>query len=57
LATEHGDSINRIAEKIGASYGWTHKWVRQLEEIGIVDRDDGVSITDDAFAAAFETAA
>ena len=57
LATEDGDSISRIAEKIGASYGWTHKWVTQLEEIGVIDRDDGVSITDDEFAAAFETVA
>lgn len=56
LATEDGDAISRIAEKIGASYGWTHKWVTQLEEIGVVDRDDGVVITDDEFAAAFETA-
>lgn len=57
LATEDGDSINRIAEKIGASYGWTHKWVTQLEEIGVIDRDDGVAVTDDEFAAAFETVA
>jgi DNA-binding Lrp family transcriptional regulator len=57
LASEDGDSINRIAEKIGASYGWTHKWVTQLEEIGVVDRRDGVVITDNDFAAAFETAA
>ena len=57
LATEDGDSITRIAEKIGASYGWTHKWVTQLEDIGVVDRNGGVVITDDAFATAFETAA
>jgi len=57
LATEDGDAISRIAEKIGASYGWTHKWVTQLEELGVVNRDDGVRIADKEFAAAFETAA
>lgn len=57
LATAEGDSISRIAEKIGTSYGWTHKWVGQLEELGVVTTDDGVVITDDEFAAAFETAA
>jgi len=57
LATEDGDSISRIAEKIGTSYGWTHKWVTQMEELGAVDREDGVVITDGEYAMAFETAA
>lgn len=57
LATKDGDPVSRIAEKTGTSYGWTHKWVTQLEEIGVVDRDDGVVITDEEFATAFETVA
>jgi len=57
MATEDGDSINRIAEKIGASYGWTHRWVTQLEELGVVDREAGVVITDNEFTVAFESAA
>ena len=57
LATEDGDSINRISEKTGGSYGWTHRWVERLEEIGVVERDDGVRITDRSFADAFEAVA
>ncbi|MFB6198482.1 MAG: hypothetical protein ABEI52_09495, partial [Halobacteriaceae archaeon] len=54
LATEDGDSISRISMKIGASYGWTHKWVERLEEIGVIERDDGIHIVDAAFAEQFE---
>lgn len=57
LATENGDTIARIAEKIGASYGWTHEWVTRLADIGVINRPNGVVIADDEFAAAFETAA
>lgn len=57
LATEDGDSISRISTKIGASYGWTHKWVERLEEIGVIERDNGVHIVDAAFAEQFEAVA
>lgn len=57
LATEDGDSISRISMKIGASYGWTHTWVERLEEIGVIDRDNGVHIVDKAFAEQFEAVA
>lgn len=46
LAAEDGDSINRISQKIGASYSYTYEWIQQLEEIGILDRDDSVQIED-----------
>lgn len=57
LATEGGDSIGTIAETIGQSYGWTHRWVTQVGEIGVRDRDDGVVVADEEFDRAFETAA
>ena len=55
LAAEGGDSISRISEKIGASY--THKWIERLEDAGVVKRDGGVRIVDQAFADAFHTVA
>lgn len=57
LAAEPGDSINRIAKKTGGSYGWTHRWIERLEDIGVVERDDGVCVTDTAFREAFEAVA
>lgn len=57
LATEDGDSINRIAKKTGSSYGWTHKWVNRLAELGVIERDDGIRITDRPFANSFEAVA
>lgn len=53
LATADGDSINRIAKKTGSSYGWTHHWVERLAEIGVIERDDGIRITDRPFADSF----
>lgn len=57
LAAEDGDSINRITRKTGSSYGWTHHWVSRLSEIGVIERDDGIRITDHQFADAFEAVA
>lgn len=57
LAAEDGDSINRISQKAGTSYAWTHKWVERLEALGIIERDDGVRIVDRAVADAFEAVA
>lgn len=47
LAMEEGDSIKRISRKTGSSYGWTHKWVVQLEELGVLERDRGVRLRDE----------
>lgn len=57
LAAENGDSINRIAEKAGGSYGWTHKWVERLEDVDVLKRDGGVHIEDEAFVERFEAVA
>lgn len=57
LAAEDGDSINRISQKIGASYSYTYEWVKRLEEAGVVERDGGVHVVDEAFADAFRTVA
>jgi hypothetical protein len=35
LAVEDGDSINRVSQKIGSSYGCTHNWVERL--VGITN--------------------
>jgi DNA-binding Lrp family transcriptional regulator len=50
LALEEGDSINRISQKTGSSYGWTHEWVERLEEAEIITRDDGLTIQDEEVA-------
>lgn len=57
LAAEDGDSISQLSTKIGASYGWTHKWVDRLEDIGVITRDNGITVIDDTFSGAFETTA
>lgn len=57
LAAEDGDSIRRISGKIGASYSYTYEWVERLEEAGVVERDGGVHVVDEAFADAFRTVA
>ena len=38
ISTRDGDSIRRISQKIQESYGWTYKWVSELEKIGAVKR-------------------
>ena len=47
LALEPGDSINRVSQKTGSSYGWTHEWVEKLEEADIVERGDGLHVADE----------
>lgn len=49
LAVQDGDSINSVSRKTGGSYGWTHNWIKQLEEIGVVERDDGIHVRDSEF--------
>lgn len=57
LAAEDGDSVNRISQRIGASYSYTYEWIEQLEEIGILDRDDGVHIQDKELAEQYRSLA
>ncbi|MEF8874749.1 MAG: hypothetical protein V5A88_08815 [Candidatus Thermoplasmatota archaeon] len=54
LALREGDSIAHLSRKIGSSYGWTHKWISELEEIGVVERDEGIKIVDEEFIAEFK---
>jgi DNA-binding Lrp family transcriptional regulator len=35
IAARPEDSINAIAHRTGISYGWTYKWIRELEKIGV----------------------
>lgn len=44
LAASDGDSIRRVAQKIDGTYSWVYTWVERLEEIGIIDRENGVHI-------------
>lgn len=38
IAARDGDSIRQISKKINESYGWTYKWVLELEKIGVIKR-------------------
>ncbi len=38
ISARDGDSIRRISQKIQESYGWTYKWVSELEKIGALKR-------------------
>jgi len=38
IAAEEGDSIRQVSKKIKESYGWTYKWVTELEKTGILKR-------------------
>ena len=38
ISAKDGDSIREISKKIKESYGWTYKWVLELEAIGAVKR-------------------
>ena len=38
IAAKDGDSIRSISKKIKESYGWTYKWVSELEKIGVIKR-------------------
>ncbi len=44
LALKEGDSIMNLSKKIGSSYGWTHKWIKKLEEIDAIRIEDGVKV-------------
>ena len=47
LAVQRGDSINRIASKIGVSYSWVYDWVERLENENIIaNTDNGIQIID-----------
>lgn len=47
LAVHRGDSINRIASKIGVSYSWVYDWVERLENENIIaNTDNGIQIID-----------
>jgi len=45
LAANDGDSIRRIAQKIDGTYSWVYTWIERLEEVGIVERADGIRVT------------
>lgn len=45
LAASDGDSIRRIAQKIDGTYSWVYSWIERLEEIGVVERANGVYVT------------
>ena len=55
LAIEDGDSINHVSRKAGSSYSYTYEWIQKLEEIGVVERDDGVYVRDEEFRDVFES--
>ena len=57
LAAENGDSINQVSKKTGGSYGWTHQWVERLEEIDVIDRDNGIHVTDEGLAEEYRSLA
>lgn len=38
IAARAGDSIRQTSKKINESYGWTYKWISELEEIGVIRR-------------------
>ena len=47
LAVQRGDSINRVASKIGVSYSWVYDWVERLEDADIIaNTDNGIQIVD-----------
>jgi len=47
VATQRGDSINRVAKKIGTSYSWTHEWVEKLKDARIIgSTDSGLRVVD-----------
>lgn len=54
LAVEDGDSINKISEKADSSYSYTYEWVKRLEEIDVLERDNGIRVLDDEFVDSFE---
>lgn len=57
LAAQDGDSINQVAQKTGGSYAYTHEWIEQLTAIDVIERDNGIHITDEDFYNAFRDVA
>ena len=55
LALEEEDSILRLSKKINSSYGWTHKWINRLEDIGVIKAEKGVKIIDKDFFEEFKS--
>jgi hypothetical protein len=45
LVTSQGDSIRRITQKIGGTYSWIYSWIERLEDIDVIERNDGVHVT------------
>lgn len=47
LAAQRGDSINRVANKVGISYSWVYDWVERLENKDIISTSDsGIRVVD-----------
>ena len=47
LVIQRGDSINRVASKIGVSYSWVYDWVDRLESSNVISREDsGLRVID-----------
>jgi DNA-binding Lrp family transcriptional regulator len=47
LSSQRGDSINRIAEKIGVSYSWVYDWIERLEDNRFISNtDSGIQVID-----------
>lgn len=47
LAAQRGDSINRVASKIGVSYSWVYDWIERLEDEEIISNtDNGIEVVD-----------
>lgn len=47
LAAQRGDSINRIASKIGVAYSWVYDWIERLEDNRIISNtDSGIQVID-----------
>lgn len=44
LAASDGGSIRRITQKIDGTYSWVYTWIERLEEIGVVERNNGVHV-------------
>ncbi|MFH1510083.1 MAG: hypothetical protein ABIF10_00200 [Candidatus Woesearchaeota archaeon] len=38
ISAKDGDSIRSISKRIRESYGWTYKWISELEKIGVLKR-------------------
>jgi len=38
ISAKDGDSIRYISKKVQESYGWTYKWILELEKIGVIKR-------------------